>query len=223
MPTVIQSHPTPHIRWSPRTHESVCSPMRARTGQIRLVDQPTHEQLQAWWQAMHKAPQDLVYMVSDTSAKTLAAFRKRVHRGEYAHHCLFMEGDTIAAAFWLHDLIRDTRHQVCAGWLASWVAPSYRGLQGVFMWSMARAYLEQMGVKSLFAAIQIENRKARISCCHVMRFHRVGIIQNFRCDQAGQPIDAAIYTMHAHDEALTWQEALKRAAKAKVTAKAKVA
>jgi hypothetical protein len=197
--------------------------MPARTGQIRLVDQPTQEQLHAWWQAMHKAPQELIYMVSDTSAKTLTAFRERVHLGEYAHHCLLVEGETIAAAFWLHDLMRDQRHHVCAGWLASWVAPSYRGPQGVIMWSMARDYLEQMGVKSLFTAIQIENRKSRIFCRHVMRFHRIGVLQNFRRDQAGQPIDSAIYTMHAHDTALTWQEALKRAAKARVVAKAKVA
>ena len=176
-----------------------------------LVSHPTWEQLQSWWETMHHDPGDVEYMISDTSPRSLADFQKRLYSGQYAHHCLILKGDTLAASLWLHDLVRDEDHIVRAAWVAAYIVPDYRGRSDMAMWRLARDYLQRQGVTSLFAAVHTANSRSRIFARR-MGFHAVGKIHNFRRDQTQLPINAAIYTLHAEERAFAWQQALKRAA-----------
>jgi len=176
-----------------------------------LVSHPTWEQLQSWWETMHRDPSDVECMISDTSPRSLVDFQKRLHNGQYAHHCLILEDDSLTASLWLHDLVRDEDHIVRAGWVAVYIVPGYRGRPDTAMWRLAQEYLQRQGVTSLFAAVHTANRRSRIFARR-MGFHAVGHIHNFRRDQTQRPIDAAIYTMNAKERAFAWQQALKRAA-----------
>lgn len=185
--------------------------MTATTGKptVAVIDRPTIEQLQVWWEAMQS--DDLSVAYADSFPATLTDFRREVAQGEKVL-LLGLVDDQVAAAMWLHDLVHRRDGTVSAGWVASYFLPSYRGRLAIQLAQAAIHHWEARGIGHIFSAIHVANRLSQAFITRGVHFHRVGRFPDFTIFH-GQPVDLFIYTLHAEDAALAWDLAAERAAR----------
>jgi hypothetical protein len=167
------------------------------------------EQLQVWWEAMQN--DDLSVAFADSFPATLTDFSCEVARGEKLL-LVGLVGDQMAAAMWLHDLVRCSNGTVSAGWVACYFLSPYRGGLAKQLGQAAIQHWRSIGIVHIFGAIHVANRSSQAFVTRGAYFHRVGRFPAFTVYH-GQPTDLFIYTLHAEDAALAWELATARAAR----------
>ncbi|ETW92422.1 MAG: hypothetical protein ETSY2_53465 [Candidatus Entotheonella gemina] len=162
---------------------------------------PTWEQLHMWWAEMHADPEDLRTAFSDFSPTELEAFLS-----QDLLLVLFHSGQTLIAAAWLHDLVRDAYGNPTDGWIGGWVAKPFRGRTGGVCWQMALAYFAQHGVHHIHSAINVDNRPSFVFTKRLMAFTVVGVFPQLS-QFGGVLTDVHILTLHPEDRDRAWQRA----------------
>ncbi|MGE3539246.1 MAG: N-acetyltransferase family protein [Candidatus Tectimicrobiota bacterium] len=175
---------------------------------LQVTEQPTSEQLEAWWEAMHN--DDISVAYADSFPATLFDFCLDVARERKRLLICLVDGE-VAGAAWLHDLLCGDDGRVHTGWVGLYFLPAYRGQVAIHLWQTARQHWEAAGMQHLFAAVNIANRRSQVFVTRGMRFHRLGIFAQFTMFH-GQPTDVVLYAMHADDTSLAWSLAAARAA-----------
>lgn len=175
---------------------------------VTLASEPTHEQLETWWEALQTELEDTAVSYTDSFPRTLKTFLARVHLGTYTHFSLLLCAEAVAGAFWLHDTVH-VGPQVIGGWIGGNTLPAYR-YAGREIWHTIQASLYRHGIPHVFAAVHHANRCSRVYVRQTMGFRRVGVYRRFLRFH-GELTDFVVYTMHKEDAELAWTEAHKRA------------
>ena len=166
-----------------------------------LTTDPSWEQLHMWWAEMHEDPEDLRTAFSDFSPTDLEEFLS-----QDLLLTLFHSGETLIAAGWVHDLVRDVYSAPTEGWIGGWVAKPFRGCVGLASSQMSLAHFKQQGIVHIHSAINVQNRPSIVFTKRAMGFSNVGIFPQFS-QFSGVVTDVNILTLHPEDRDRAWQRA----------------
>ena len=181
---------------------------------LAVIESPTTEQLQVWWEAMHS--DDLSVAYADSFPATLTDFRREVAQGDKVLLLGLVNGQ-VAGALWLHDLLHRRDGTVSAGWVGCYFLPLYRGRLATQLWQAAHQHWEAAGIAHFFCAIHIANRRSQAFVTRGGSFRRLGRFRDFTLVH-GQSADFFIYTLYPEDAALAWELATARAVRQMLSA-----
>lgn len=162
---------------------------------------PSREQLEYWWAEMHADPEDLCVAFNDLMPTDLTTFLRQDLPLVLVHH-----EEEIAAAGWLHDLIRDTHGVIREGWIGGWIAKPFRGRLGLRCWRLVLEDFLARGVVHIHSSVNTANRASLLFNRRMMGFTVVGIFPRLS-PYHGVPTDVYILTRRAEDRARAWQRA----------------
>ena len=168
---------------------------------------PTSHQLRAWWDTM-RADKSGTAWFSDAFPRGYTDFVAVLESG--LERCaLFMRGDDVAGAYWLHDMHAPDGEHPAYAWVRGYVSPSYRGTFTERAWPVARQLFADMGFAHIFAASHPKNKAAHYCLTMHMHFVVVGTYEPF-CSFAGKPGACMVYAMNQGDSELAKMDAAER-------------
>ena len=171
---------------------------------------PHCDALRTWWRARHTDP-DCAIAFSDNAPHNFAALVQCITQDMYLFYLAQTSTGTVVGAMWLHDIVRDLDDTPVAGWLGTYVLPTYRGAHTTQrMWALVREALEARGVRSVYIASHYANTRAHRVAEQHLGFHRVDVYPGFT-RFGGQPTDCLILSMRREDTAEAWTMAYARA------------
>ncbi len=180
---------------------------KATRSEVRLIANPTQEQLHVYWDARSRDPL-VPQFYADTSPQNFADFCLAVEQ-DYIFRLAVREGNIIGA-LWLHHLVHTTDGVITDAWLGAYVLPDARGRHLVrSMWDDFHPERRALGVDHIHGATRSDNEMAcRIGMTQV-GMHPVGIYPCFTTF-AGVPHDCILMTLHPSDTPRAWAMAFHR-------------
>jgi len=174
---------------------------------LTITETPTIGQMQEWWEAMQQDPtRHIVY--TDFMPGEFEAFLAPVRQGNI-HMWIFLVGEDVGGAFYLHDGGTDDTGEAYA-WLGTYILPPYRGRVAARAWQLTRQACEREGLPRIFAAIRVQNRPAQCFITRQMGFTRLGVYTDWSYFE-GRLDHVVLYTLRRQDRSLAWVLAEQRA------------
>ena len=175
---------------------------------IRLVSEPTNEELLRYWEARQADPLVPVFY-SDTGPKSFDAFLATIDSGGYVFR-LSLRGQELLGAIWLHDIERDSDGLVTDAWIGGYALPDARGRHLLrAMWDLFRPICKQLGVWHIHGGTRKDN-EIGYHCAHTQfDLCDVGIFPKFTTFE-GVEHDCYIFTLQPQDKERAWKMAYTR-------------
>jgi RimJ/RimL family protein N-acetyltransferase len=173
---------------------------------LTVTATPTVGQMKTWWNAMQQDPaRHIVY--TDFMPHALDEFLAPLHQGALQVY-LFLVGDAVGGAYYLHDWGFDTDGQYA--WLGTYILLPYRGQLAAYAWGIVRQACAQAGLHRIFAAIRAQNRLAQRFIIQQMGFTRLGKYTDWSYFE-GRLDHVVLYTLRRQDQSRAWVSAEQRA------------
>jgi hypothetical protein len=170
---------------------------------VRLVSEPSAEELSRYWEARQSDPLVPVFYAS-TGPRTFADFTSTIASGGYVFRLAF-RGPELIGAIWLHDIEYDENGSVADAWIGAYVLPHVRGRHLVrAMWDLFRPECESMGAIHIHGGTRKDNDRGYRVAHAQMDLHDVAIFPQFTTFE-GVLHDCYIFTLQRGDEERAWR------------------